>query len=274
MSNPSGGETSRTGGVYQRPVASLREINDVMGRRSTPSGDIAGMSLTKVACDDLVARQTLTVLGRVVARLTCMQGSASAPSIAFDSLTAASGLYGNSGAISVAVGGANVCTFDASGASLAALRGISGTIDFGGSTLINVAGIVINPGSYELVGNPVLTVDATTTVVALVIPVVARDVSKNSIMEVSVKALAVVCHTDGATNGVYDFRARIVLEVGDTMPIVSAKYEISNYCSGGLAGADVVLTPVDGRVDVTVTGVAASDVTWQVKAQVVRVDSD
>lgn len=261
-------------GVYQRPVATVETMNDVMGRTSA-EGTVGGMNVTKLSCDDFVVRRSLTVLGYISSRVTCAPGSASYPSIVFSNtgLPGTAGIYGTSTTVSFAVGGTNMGTFDSTGLALDALRGTSGTIDFGGSTLVNIAGIVINPGSYEVVSNPVVTVGATTAV-ALEIPVVPHDVTKNCILEASVKAIAVVQGTSGAENGVFDFRVRIVLEVGETVPVVSAKYEIGNYHSAGLTGASIDPDPESGLINIIATGVAGSSVSWQTRANIVRIECD
>jgi hypothetical protein len=249
-------------------------MNDVMGRTSS-EGSVGGMNPVKLTCDDIVIRQSMTVLGHMSARIVCAPGSATEPSIVFGNAGAinAAGIYGTNTTVSFAVGGANVGTFDTTGLALDALRGTSGTIDFGGSTLVNIAGIVINPGSYEVVSDPVITVGAVDAV-ALAIPVVPHDITKNCILEASVKSIAVMLGTNGAENGVFDFRVRIVLEVGETVPIASVKYEISNYHSAGLVGAGIDIDPETAVANVVATGIAGGSIMWQTRAYIVRVECD
>jgi hypothetical protein len=249
-------------------------MNDVMGRASA-EGTVGGMNPAKLTCDDIVVRRNMTILGSMSARIVCAPGSAIEPSIVFSGASAINmaGIYGTSMAVSFAVGGANVGTFDSVGFVADAIRGTSGTIDFGGSTLVNVAGIVINPGSYEIVSNPVITVGVVDAV-ALAIPIVPHNVTKNCVLEISVKTIAVVLGTGGAENGVFDFRVRASLEVGETVPVVSAKYEISNYHSAGLTGAIINADPDTGVVNIVATGIAGGSVSWQTRANIVRVECD
>jgi hypothetical protein len=232
-----------------------------------------GVNAVKITGDDLYLRNTFAIDGQVITRLTCIPGSLIRTSIGFTGSALGTGFYTPvADKICVAIGGVPVCCFGASGLEVTHVMSPTGTVDFGGATLVNISGIVVNPNSYSAVGTTVPTVGAV-SVVALAIPL-TPTAGLSGTWELVTKVIYVLGGSGGATSGVYTFRAiAYVTSGGSTTPTVSAPYDSTKYEAAPLLGAAVALTPVAGAVNVTVTGVAGLTIAWQAMSDIVRVES-
>lgn len=255
------------------PSATLGDLNDITGRAIAPPGRVNGVNPQKLSCDGLCVRGGIALLGQFTTRLTCASGSASDPGLVFAGTGRGTGIYGESsaaGAILVANGGQAVCAFTSEGVLARMIRGPDGVIDFGGSKLVNVGGIEIKPGVFEVIGDAVATTDATSAVL-LTIPI-NRARARAFAQEMRANVLFAMDGANGGISGARDFRARMWIGDGEDVPNVSAMYETGNYCAIDLANVVINLVPVVGGVNVVAIGILGATIRWQARASVMRVE--
>ena len=263
------------------PSATLGDLNEITGRAIVPPGRVNGVNPQKLSCDGLCVRGGIALLGQFTTRLTCAPGSANDPSLTFASAGQGTGLYGTAaalgtsptGTIYVAIGGQTVCAFSSDGVLARTIRGPANIIDFGGSKLVNVGGIEIKPGVFDVFGDAVATIDGAREVV-LTIPIEPPRESGRvcCAQEMRANILFAMDGANGGINGARDFRARMWIGEGETVPNVSAEYEIGNYCAIELASVAIDLVPVAGGVNIVATGIAGATIRWQARASVMRVE--
>lgn len=256
-------------------LADLAAINAPLGRTASAvplRSQVNGTNLSRGMFEDVIIERTLA-LGRMVSRLIAIDGTALNTGIGFASGGAGSGLHAGGGNICMAIGGVDISCWTPTGLAAAKIYGPAGTIDFGGSTLVNIAGIVINPGSYEVVGLPVTTVGAV-TVNSLTVPTTpTTGLSAN--YDMVIKVIYVATGTGGVTNGVREFRTRVYQTIASVTPVVGAAYDQTIYEDAPLLGCGVSAVAVLGgnALHVEVTGCAGQTVKWQARAGIVKVES-
>lgn len=255
--------------------ASLAEINQALGRaRGTAPGivRVSGTNPEKITCDDIVIRSTLLLHGHVAGRFVLHDGSATDPALQFVNSGQSTGFFSQNGSIGAVVNGDLISSWTTSGLAIPRIYGPAGTIDCGGSALINVGSIIINPGAYELVSNPVQTVGVASAV-AIDIPTIAPTTGMSANLDCVIRMTYVSLGSGGSISGSREFRSRIYQSHGAGSPVVGAPFEIIVSESAALLGCAASIAVGANKAQVIVTGVVGHTINWQTSVRVVRVES-
>lgn len=254
--------------------ASLAEFNQMVGRsRGVATDDVrvSGTNPAKVTCDDIIVRNTLLLYGRVAGRLV-LQNNLLEPSLQFLGSGTDSGMEGRGeNVINMMIGGNVTTSWTASGMAVPRIYGPAGIIDCGGSSLVNVGAIIVNPGSYELVSLPVQTIGAV-SVASIDIPTLpSAGMSAN--FDCVIRIAYVSVGSGGSINGSRESRVRIYQSLAAPSPVVGPFFEEIISESAALLGCAISVASGANKATVMVTGVAGHTIRWQTSIRIVKIES-
>ena len=220
-----------------------------------------------IYCDGLITGNGFYTLsgGNNTTSIQVVDGTVSAPPMSFIS-SPNTGIYRTAGgSIGFAISGVNVLSLGTasavfytpiitpSGVPFVITSG-TGTVDFGGASLVNVGGITTNPNRYEVIAPAsVITVDATQTVLYNIPTVV--DASYTITTDITC-----VDATNGSSSAGFNISAK-GKNIGGFVS-VSVNMENNSAIDVALSGISVIHGVSGANITVLVTGKVATTLKW------------
>lgn len=254
------------------------EISETFGQ-SKPAGDRQINSVTApiVSGDNLRITNESYLHGPIKTIITATQGilvpdgSPTTPSIGFITQPN-TGIYHTPDTIAFTSNGNSVVSIGAEldvgvpvttpGGQNLVINPSGPAVDFTGHSLINVASVTTDPNHYELVGNTVITTDATPTT-GLTIATVT-NAAYTFVVDV-------VCAniTDGISSAGFIVSSR-GKNIGGVASAVAPYINSVSSPDLSLVGSTVAFSTSGTNIVVNVQGIAATTIKWRVAARVTR----
>jgi hypothetical protein len=251
--------------------AGLPEINVILGRSNAgPQVSVVGVNPEKITCDELIVGHRASFDG-VIIRANFAAGSRANPTITFVGTSA--GFYAAGGSLHVVNSGALIASFAPDAFQLTNIASPSGIIDFHGATLVNVSGIVVKPGAYDIIGDPV-TGSGADDIEVLDIPLAVTS-GMSGTWEFNVSVIFALRGSNGAISGSISFRARVYIASAapTVVNITNGRYVTSQYCDEQLADTNARIVTRASGARIIANGIAGVEIVWQAQCGVMMVQS-
>lgn len=253
------------------PLARIPEINRILGRvpSSNAKSDVTGVNTINITCDSLIAKR-IYASDMYMPSARFDAGYDAKPSIIFARASDRTGIYttGNTHAVRIAYDGAPIATFGPVGLILSDIVAASGTIDFHGATLVNIGGIEAKPGSYEVIGDPVVSVaDEFVSIVSDTF-VVAPGFA-GATWDINIR-IAFASRNNITINGAISFSIRMH-RVGSDAIAIGAQYNRVTYCAPELASIVPNVRADGDNIILEAQGIAGIPIRWQGTFKVIMV---
>jgi hypothetical protein len=220
-----------------------------------------------IYCDGLITGEGFLTIngGNNITSIQVVDGSVSAPSMSFIN-SVNTGIYRTGdGSIGHTVNGSNVLSLGSASAVFytpistpigvpLVLTSGTGTVDFGGASLVNVGGITTNPNRYEVIAPAsLITADATPSILYNIPTIV--DASYTITTDITC-----VNATDGSASAGFNISAK-GKNIGGFVS-VSVNMENNSAIDMPLLGISVIHGVSGQNITVLVTGKAATTLKW------------